>query len=248
MRIARSGLVLGAAAAALALGAAADAPAAPRIAYDSYDGLHTVGPDGSDDSRITDAVGAEPSWPPNHHRIVFSAYVEPGVSRLYTMHADGSHVHAIPDTRQGQAPAWAPGGKRIAFSVWNGSNDAPQGAIFTIRVDGTHRRQLTPFGRYGDPSWSPRGRSILFTIGTEPSIGRMRDDGSHRRAIVRRGYDPSWSPDGRRIAFVGAGVGAESDIYTVRIDGTHRRNVTRSRPVHLCDDFAAADYGYEPGW
>jgi TolB protein len=103
-------------------------------------------------------------------------------------------------------PAWAPGGRVLAF-VSGGGYGRTDG-IATARVDGSDRRLLTHGGtEYEDegPTWSPDGRRIAFIRG--PRIFSVSSAGGTPVELYRqRTYDESlfdlaWRRDGS-LSFV----------------------------------------------
>ncbi len=113
------------------------------------------------------------------------------------------------------APAWSPGGQRIAFVRGDG--------IYAMNADGSGAVRLTT-GRYDhEPAWSPDGRRIAFVRGDD--IHAMNADGSGVVRLTRSGDDnsPAWSPDGRRIAFV-----REDGIHVMNADGSGVERLTSS--------------------
>lgn len=142
---------------------------------------------------------------------------------------------------EGVHPAFAPNGRKLAFS--QGGN------IWAARASGKRQRNLTNDDAGGggtslhfDPAFSPDGDRIVFEAdrisqplegnpGFPPLFGVwiMDADGSHQRDLTeptsfssssQSSGNPAFSPDGTTIAFQ-----REDEIWTMRADGTHQRRL-----------------------
>lgn len=142
---------------------------------------------------------------------------------IATMHSDGSSVVSLRPT--GEAPAWSPDGKKIAFLEGN--------SLFVMNADGTGPVAIlhgdAGSGVYG-LAWKPDGSGFAFggTYNFASGLFVMGADGSNVTRI-QAGYGlghPSWSPDGSRIAFECATPGGNADICVVNADGTGLAHVT----------------------
>jgi len=134
---------------------------------------------------------------------------------------------------------WAPGGRRLVFSVTTVTAKSSYNGIHVITPSTGADRHLCPRGVHFPHlcpegfsfAWSPDGKRIAYVIpGAVGHIYLMNPDGSDR-TLLRTGTggldsSPSWSPDGRQIAFA-TGGGHRSSISLVNRDGSHRRLVFR---------------------
>jgi Tol biopolymer transport system component len=147
-----------------------------------------------------------------------------------------------------RSPAWAPGGRRLAFDAGR--------SLALVNRDGSGFVKLAPVtSNDGEPAWSPSGARLAFTSAGDlyvasasargarrvarraggpdfsrrgllafergGSVHSMRADGRGVRRIAR-GKDPSWSPTGRTLA-----LARRDGIYVVRADGRRLRRVLR---------------------
>lgn len=131
--------------------------------------------------------------------------------RIDLITTDGHFVRRLPcvDRRcEEQDPAWAPGGREIAYSTRSRG-----GRLAIVRADGRLRRVLpsTATGtRPSHPTWSPDGTRIAFALETSepagPEIQTIGRDGTGPQRIGEgiRGWSPSWSSGGR-IAVTSSG-------------------------------------------
>ena len=173
------------------------------------------------------AVPAATSPPFNMIKTQLIAFVSenPGGSHvgIATMRSDGSSVVSLRPT--GEAPAWSPDGKKIAFL--DGQD------VFVMNADGTGAVDILHGGAgtgvYG-LAWKPDASGFAFGGAYNFASGLfvMGADGSNVTRI-QAGYglgNPSWSPDGSRIAFECATPGGNADICVVNADGTGLAQVT----------------------
>jgi dipeptidyl aminopeptidase/acylaminoacyl peptidase len=101
----------------------------------------------------------------------------------------------------GDAPAIAPDGRRVAFEKDH--------RIWIAPIDGSKPAEAAFFARGASesPRWSPDGRSLAFVSNRDDHsfIGIFTDAAHPLRyldASTSRDSDPVWSPDGRTIAFI----------------------------------------------
>ena len=169
--------------------------------------------------------------------IAFDSFREGEDLGFYVMPARGGRATrlALPQTAIGQAIAWAPDGRRIAFvaRVSNGTRSVNQ--IFIANADGTGSRQVTTASENDAtfPAWSPDGNTLAYfdngvgawginLVGTDGSAP-TRIASTTRVALGR----PTWSPLGAELAFVGRRDTPESQgLYIIRTDGSDLRPVT----------------------
>ncbi len=117
------------------------------------------------------------------------------------------------------APAVAPDGRHIAFTVADGDRTI----LYTMDSDGKEVRALTrSLVLRGDPVWAPDGRSIVTAVlrDGEPRLTSIFLDGSPpSRLVSEYSIDPVWSPDGRFLIYSGADVGTTFPLRAVAADG-----------------------------
>ena len=117
------------------------------------------------------------------------------------------------------APAIAPDGRRIAFTVEN--RDATQ--LFVIDGDGRHARAIaTTLALRGDLAWAPDSQSIVSAIvrDGEPRLARIFLDGSPPQPMVSEySVDPVWSSNGKYLIYSGADVGTTFPLRASGPDG-----------------------------
>ena len=172
-------------------------------------------------STQTDWKDGSPAWSPDGKRIAFYSERD-GNAEIYLMHADGTALTRLTDTRADEGyPAWSPDGRTISFDSDRGGNFD----IFAMNTDGTNVRPLTRHpSRDVSATWSADGTAIVFMSDREGGgfdVYRAAPDPSAVATRVTRtgsAWFPVFSPDGKTLAFH---VGR--DVHTMASDGDPRR-------------------------
>ncbi|OGT92877.1 MAG: hypothetical protein A2083_01530 [Gemmatimonadetes bacterium GWC2_71_9] len=220
MRIVRSLLVFGAAAATLAVaGSRPRLPDSAPVQADSGE-IHFA-----NIRQLTfGGQNAEAYWSRNGRKIIYQATVDSmRCDQQFVMNADGSDKRLV-STGQGKTTCgyFYDRDRRILYSSTHEASpecppppDYSQGYvwrleefdIFTARADGRDLRRLTGAPGYdAEATLSPDGRRIVFTSVRDGDldIHTMNVDGSDvRRLTTELGYDggPFFSHDGRLIVY-----------------------------------------------
>src|SRR3954451_12001699 len=128
------------------LAAAALAATAHPIAYERFEGVATIRPDGSGD-RVVVKHADSPTWSPDGKRLAFVLK-----NAIWTARADGTDRRRVISLARGLPfdPAWSPDGKRIAYVQYTetprpGADDGEvdeHHTVFTVRTDGSGRRAV----------------------------------------------------------------------------------------------------------
>ena len=178
----------------------------------------------------------QPAISPDGSRIVFRSERDGG--GLFVMESTGENPRRI--SRRGYLPAWAPDGRRVAYSVDNftlpSHRGAPVSRLFIVDLsDGTERRLET--GDAVQPSWSPHGDRIAYW--GVPSGGR-RDiftapaSGEGAAVAVTNDdaidWNPVWSPSGEHLYFI-SDRGGTMNVWRVAIDERSGRTLGAPEPV-----------------
>ena len=159
----------------------------------------------------------QPSWSPDGSQLVFTSpcpargEVNDNLynnSSLYLINADGTGVKTL-STAPGSAydPAWAPDGKRLAFtSLRDGRKE-----IYIMDVNSGVVNRLT--NSAGDiensqPAWADSGDRIAYVVKRFGAyqVWAMSDTGQDNIQLARSGqelwdYLPVWLPDGQAVIF-----------------------------------------------
>ena len=201
--------------------------------------------DGTDVKQLTDNAYEDdfPAISPDGSQIAFARKLS-GQFDLFVMNSDGSARMRLTRTRNADEvlPAWAPDGKRLAFTATTKTDRGWQSDIYRIRIrDGRFRRlTYTPRTKEFAPDWAPDGTVIAFTKQNAKreryGIAVVRPDVTGLRWLVINpksgsGYtdvNPSWSPDSQWVAFSrDHGADPYVDIYKVKRNGTGVMPVTQ---------------------
>lgn len=136
--------------------------------------------------------------------------------------AHGSRALRLTSPDWAEDPAWAPGGRRLAFS---------RGGIFVEEESG-QTRMVANVGNHNEhPDWSPDGHRIAFDAGAYGAgIYSVDASGRHERLLTSPDIfvwdtNPDWSPDGSTIAFdeYTDNLTPRSDLFLVDSDGRNQR-------------------------
>jgi Tol biopolymer transport system component len=193
----------------------------------------------------------QPSWSPDGRQIVFISpcqarvdFYEPSynASSLYLINADGTGQRALTTIPGSDVdPAWAPDGKRIAFtSMRDGRKE-----IYVLTLETGAVTRLT--NSTGDiensqPSWSPLSDQIVYTVKRVGAyqVWSMSDTGQGNVQIVRSGQElwdfaPVWMPDGETILFNQRNLGPSLPwLMTIRFEDREKKDPTKldlPRPI-----------------
>ena len=165
------------------------------------------------------------------------------VSRtIGTMRPNGTHRHALRSLPAASDPAWAPKGRRIAFSAAT-STDPNSYEIYTMNADGSNLRQVT-HNAVADlaPSWGPKGgRLAVVQVAYDgngeriPSSPELRlislATGAESLVVHTPMNDAAWAPDGRLIAYAD-----EESAYVVPPSGGTPLKVATLAPGSFLSD------------
>jgi serine/threonine protein kinase/Tol biopolymer transport system component len=117
------------------------------------------------------------------------------------------------------APAIAPDGRRIAFTVER--HDTTQ--LYVIDNDGGNARLVSStLALRGDLAWTPDSQSIVGAIvrGGEPRLSRIPLDGGPPQPMATEySINPVWSPDGKYLVYSGSDVGMRFPLRASAPDG-----------------------------
>jgi serine/threonine protein kinase/Tol biopolymer transport system component len=117
------------------------------------------------------------------------------------------------------APAIAPDGRHIAFTVENQEGKK----LLVIDSDGGNSRVLgTPAVLRGALAWAPDSQSIVGALlrDGEPHLATIYLDGRPPQFLISEySVDPAWSPDGNYLVYSGADVGTTFPLRASGRDG-----------------------------
>ncbi|MCX8043087.1 MAG: Tol-Pal system beta propeller repeat protein TolB [Desulfobacterota bacterium] len=125
-------------------------------------------------------------------------------------------------------PAWAPDGKRIAFTSYKDGN--PNLYIMDL-ARGTTRLVSKKKGVNITPDWAPDGERIALTLNLKDGNSEIyvlhERSGSLERMTSDQSTEvsPSWSPDGRHMAIVSDRSGSPQ-IYVLEVATGRVRRIT----------------------
>ncbi len=113
------------------------------------------------------------------------------------------------------APAIAPDGRNIAFSV----RQHGRTLLYEMQADGTNARVVADsLDLQGAPAWTPDGQSITSAADDHgiPHLFRVPIDGRSPVSFVGDySVDPAWAPDGRFLVYSGPDIGTTFSVKAV---------------------------------
>jgi len=176
-----------------------------------YQQIFWVPSDGGSPTQLTFGptnAGAQVSWTPDSHSVLFSANLGKDWERnvneaeVYRMSIDGGTPIALTDRKGPDAqPVVSPDGRLIAYVGFDDVGHANQDTKLSVmNLDGSGKRTLTAnFDRaVGNPVWSADGRSIYVQYDEHGSnrVARVGLDGSVRdvaTGLTASGLDRPYS-------------------------------------------------------
>ena len=160
-------------------------------------------------SNIPEGV-CQPAWAPDGVKIAFISpcsdqkHINLEEAQIYTMNYDGSNLQKLPISQKGDYdPAWAPDGKRIAFS----SLRKGPSHIFVYNFENNLLEELSD-NQHPDryPAWNPSGKQIAVArqVSQVNSLIYILSDRGQTQIQFspKSGVNdnwPTWSPDGNFI-------------------------------------------------
>jgi TolB protein len=144
--------------------------------------------------------------------------------QIWRIDADGFGPVQVPAAgRPALSPAWAPDGRRMAYTAFVRS-----GQPVVIQDLGGGERDVVPTTEYGlniTPEFSRDGRRLAFAHGTEAGTDVYVYEVARQCCVTRLtvgrfsdNLSPTWSPDGSRLAFISTRAGTPQ-LYWMDGDG-----------------------------
>jgi Tol biopolymer transport system component len=192
--------------------------------------IHSINPDGSSQTKLTDDVSANPNqiagtydtspaWSPDGTRLAFVSNRDAVRFQIYVMNADGSNVTKLSNnTSDDYEPIWSPDGSKIAFTRGSGcvivtgnrkqaigpATEPCTSYVYVMNADGSNPVNVSETAGLG-PVWSPNSTQLAYT-GTEANeqIYIVNADGTDRIRLTNNDANDhvsSWSPEGSYLAF-----------------------------------------------
>src|SRR3954468_4328913 len=201
---------------------------------------------------VLSPAAADATWPGKAGRIAYWR-----LDGVHTIGSDGKHDCLVLPGLTGNAFAWSPNGRELAYT-----NDQ----VWRARADGSQRRLIVSAGyeepgrstELLSPAWGPKGDRLVFTAASrinpqdETPPGRIdwiwsvRRDGTHLSKLVR-GREAVWSRSGAHIRL----IDENNDIVEMNADGSGRRvlahNSAYTRSLDLSPDGNRLVYQTAPG-
>ena len=172
-------------------------------------------------------------------QIVFDLKCD-GSPDLYAMDPSGANVRRVThESDRGRIAAqasWAPGGKKIAFTLLT---DMPhESEVYVVNADGSGLAPLTQTagGSSWHSTWSPDGRRLIFESNRDQNttdLYMINVDGTglrrltHMRSKNSDFGQPAWSPDGGQVAFDSYANGPE-EIFVMDLQSMKVRALTKT--------------------
>jgi len=205
--------------------------------------IYMVNADGTGLRLLTQ--GLDPVWAPDGKAIAFARWEEkPGI---YIMNPGGEERRVF-NVYNGRAPAWSPGGERVAFYYETEGMTPPVKfclppyGCFTVIpsrpeqqwklgvVDLASGQFTQPrCGRHSfSPAWLPDGKTIAYDGDKGLRLTDLRGS-VPPWPLADNPHDsfPVWSPDGRRVAFMHY-QHDHWEIYVMNGDGSGRTRLTET--------------------
>ena len=200
--------------------------------------IYVMEGDGENPSKLTE--GSMPTWLPNGEMIGFGHRGD-----FWVIDPKGNNRKNVTKGRFKEskwAPAWSPGGDKIAYQSRVGGIFGIVN-IYLMDADGRNPTKLTDDLFHDDrPSWSPDGKKIAFAAYLRPQedwrktgIFVIDANGRNRINLTQnpnaRSSHVSWSPDGSRIAYTASPkpllIHAPFNIHVMNADGTNKVMLTK---------------------
>ena len=166
-----------------------------------------------------------------------------GSKEIYLIDSDGEAATRVTsDGSIALSPAWAPDGRRLAYSSFK------SGGLHVFERDlgsGSDRTLSARDGINITPAYAPDGRTLAFgaTVGGNTELALVSGGGGFRTLTQSRRYEnlsPTFSPDGGRIAFVSDRLG-EPAVYVMDAGGGEPRVVSNY-------EYGRRGYSTSPDW
>ena len=198
-----------------------------RMRGDYRGAIFTMRMDGTGLRRLTgfDNVNFRPSFSPNGTKILYTWSSGEDNAQVRVMNRGGANKKKLTGTRDNLGPAWAPGGKRIAY--FNRLGRRP--GLYVMNANGSDKERILVGPLSSVDDWGP-DRRILYTT-ADGHIGAINPNGSDNRLLTsgrRWNHSPSNSPDGTKIAFQRC-RGSKCRVFLIQ-EGSKRRLSGTTRP------------------
>jgi len=166
------------------------------------------------------------SWSPDSKFIVYSQEHHAPNGSMYNdvfiYSVETGSTEQLTVGERATDPCWSPEGKKIAYSVHQGTRSN----LAVLDLESRHREFITEFPDWVEvftPSWSPTADTLAFSRFDEQGnrdIWIAASDGSFTQRLIDVSADdrfPAWSPDGKKLAFIAYQNGAPN-LHLIRIE------------------------------
>ena len=163
------------------------------------------------------ATGATPRFTPNY--VLYVAW-QGGRQGIWTLSQGTTReIWSSAHSLIVGAPAVAPDGRRIAFTVKDGARTL----LYVMDGDGSHVRVVTDsLPLRGSAAWAPDQQSVVAAVvrDGEPRLTRIFLNGEPPLPLIPEySVDPVWSPDGQFFVYSGADIGTTFPLRAAAKDG-----------------------------